>query len=135
MAAFLFKTEPTTYSWDDLVRERKTTWNGISNASALIHLRTVKPGDQVVIYHSGKDRAAVGLARAISGPYPDPALSDARRVVVDLEPDRALGRPVTLAAFKSDAVLRTTELVRFSRLSVMPLSSAHLRKLLSLAKA
>ncbi len=133
MSAFLFKTEPSGYAWDDLVREKRTTWNGVSSPAALIHLRSVKKGDTVVIYHSGADKCAVGLARAVSAPYPDPALGDPRRVVVDLVPVEPFRERVPLATFRADRVLRSTELVRISRLSVMPLSAAQHARVLELA--
>lgn len=134
MASFLFKTEPTEYAFSDLVRERRTTWSGIRNATALIHLRTVRKGDQVVIYHSGKDKAAVGLAVAGSDPYPDPEFGDPKRVVLDLEPVRAFQRSVSIAEFRADPVLKGTELVRFTRLSVMPLTGAQFDRVRKLAE-
>ena len=129
MPSFLFKTEPSEYSYADLVRDKRATWDGVSNALALIHLRKVKKGDTVVIYHSGADKAAVGLATATSDAYPDPKLEDEKRVVVDLKPQQALRAPVKLATFKTDTVLRTVEMVRISRLSVMPLSAAQLQRI------
>lgn len=133
MAAWLFKTEPGEYSYADLERDKRTVWAGVSNALALIHLRNIRKGDTVVVYHTGGEKRAVGLATVRKGAYPDPGLADARRVVVDLAPQRPLARAVPLSAFKNDAVLRTTELVRISRLSVMPLTDAHLDRLLALA--
>jgi len=133
MAAYLFKTEPSEYSYADLARDKRVVWEGVSNALALIHLRGVKKGDTVVIYHTGSEKSAVGLAQVSRAAYADPSLDDARRVVVDLKPVRAFDRPVPLAAFKSDTVLRTTELVRISRLSVMPLNEAQLARLLERA--
>lgn len=135
MAAWLFKTEPSDYAFPDLVRDKRVVWEGVSNALALIHLRGVKKGDVVVIYHTGAEKRAVGLAVAAGEPYPDPKLGDPRRVVVDLKPGKALPLPVALATFKTDAVLRTTELVRNSRLSVMPLTDAHLARVVQLAGA
>ena len=135
MAAYLFKTEPAEYSFADLERDRHVVWEGVANALALIHLRAVRKGDTIVIYHTGSEKRAVGLARATRGAYPDPALDDPRRVVVNLAPARALPSPVPLAAFKRDPELRTTDLVRISRLSVMPLSPAQLERLLALAGA
>jgi predicted RNA-binding protein with PUA-like domain len=132
--AFLFKTEPSAYSYADLARDKRGVWDGVSNALALIHLRTVRRGDSIVIYHSGADKAAVGLARAVSAPYADPKLADARRVVVDLAPVRAFARPVPLARFRSDPALVDVALVRNSRLSVMPLAPAALARLLALAE-
>lgn len=133
VAAFLFKTEPSEYAFADLVRERRAVWEGVSNALALIHLRSVMKGDTVVIYHTGSEKSAVGLATATSGPYPDPRLDDVRRVVIDLRAAKRLAKPVALATFKTDRVLRTTELVRISRLSVMPLTAAQLARVLELA--
>jgi len=134
VACFLFKTEPTEYSYADLVRDKRAVWNGIANALALKYLRQVHKGDTVVIYHSGGEKRAVGLAVAASDSYADPGLKDPKRVVVDLRPDRALKAPVPLGTFKTDTVLRTVELVRISRLSVMPLSPAQLRRLLQLGE-
>jgi len=135
MATFLVKTEPSTYSYADLVRDKRTVWDGVSNPLALKHLATIRKGDVVAIYHTGNEKQAVGLAVAASDAYPDPKLGDPRRVVVDLKPDRALPRPVTLAEVKADVVLRTTELARLPRLSVMPFSAAQWKQLLKLAGA
>lgn len=135
VATFLFKTEPSDYSYADLVREKRAVWEGVSNALALIHLRSVKKGDTVVIYHTGSEKSAVGLATVVKGPYADPKQDNDKRVVVDLKPERMLGRPVSLSTFKTDSVLRATELVRISRLSVMPLSTEQLQRLLQLADA
>jgi predicted RNA-binding protein with PUA-like domain len=133
MPSFLFKTEPSTYSWDDLVRDGRATWDGVANPKALANLRAVRPGDRVLIYHSGKEKSAVGLARATSAAYPDPKLGDPKRVVVDIAPDGPLARPVPLAAFKADAILKATDLVRISRLSVVTLDAAQFARALELA--
>ena len=133
MGAFLFKTEPSDFSFSDLLRDKRVVWEGVSNALALQHMRTVRKGDTVVIYHTGSEKRAVGLATVTKGPYADPRQDDERRVVVDLKPLRALGTPVSLSQFKTDPVLKATELVRISRLSVMPLSEPQLTKLLALA--
>ena len=130
MPAFLFKTEPGSYSYDDLVRDKRTVWEGVANALALIHLRQVRRGDEVMIYHSGKDKAAVGLARAATGPYADPKLGDEKRVVVDLVPVRAFATAVPLATFRADPELQGVALVKNTRLSVMPLSGAELARIL-----
>ena len=135
MAAWLFKTEPSDYAFADLLRDKRVVWEGVSNALALIHLRGVKKGDVVVIYHTGAEKRAVGLAVATGAAYADPKLGDPKRAVVDLQPGKALPQPVALATFKTDSVLRTTELVRNSRLSVMPLTDAHLARVLQLAGA
>lgn len=135
MAAHLVKTEPSTYSFADLTREKRTVWDGISNAAALKNLRAVKKGDTVVVYHTGGEKAAVGLAVAASDAYPDPKDRTGKLVVVDLKADRALPKPVPLAAFKDDTVLGAVAMVRQPRLSAMPLSAAQLRRLLKLAGA
>ena len=134
MATFLFKTEPSSYSYQDLVREKRTVWQGVKNPVALKHLRTVAKGDTVLIYHTGSEKAVVGIARSVTGPYPDPALDDPRRTVVDVAPVRALPRPVTLAQFRADPLLARTELVRLPRLSVMPLEDAQLARVEKLAQ-
>jgi len=130
--SFLFKTEPSAYSYADLVRDKRGVWDGVSNALALIHLRTVRKGDTVVIYHSGKDKAAIGVATATSDPYPDPKLGDPKRVVVDLKPGRAFPHPVPLATFRSDPLLHDVALVKNTRLSVMPLAAKALARLIAL---
>lgn len=135
MARHLVKTEPTTYSFADLQRDKKTTWDGVSNPVALKHMAAIRKGDTVVVYHTGKEKQAVGLAVAASDAYPDPKLGDPKRTVVDLAADRPLAGPVTLATVKADAVLKTTELARLPRLSVLPLSEAQFKRLLELAGA
>ena len=105
MSVFLLKTEPSTYSYDDLVREKRAVWDGISNPVALRNLGTVKKGDDLLIYHTGDIKAVVGLARAASDAYPDPKAKNPKQFVVDIEPARALARPVSLATFREDAVL------------------------------
>jgi predicted RNA-binding protein with PUA-like domain len=133
MARFLVKTEPSTYSFDDLARDKRTVWDGVSNPVALKHLATIRKGDTVIVYHTGDEKQAVGLAVAASDAYPDPKLKDPKRPVVDLAADRGLAHPVTLAQVKADVVLKGTELARLPRLSVMPFSEAHFRRLLKLA--
>jgi predicted RNA-binding protein with PUA-like domain len=135
MAAWLFKTEPSDYAFADLVRDKRVVWEGVSNALALIHLRKVKKGDFVVIYHTGAEKRAVGLAVAAGDAYADPKVDKGKRAVVDLKPGKPLPGPVALATFKTDAVLRGTELVRNSRLSVMPLTDAQFARVLQLAGA
>src|ERR1044072_9134646 len=118
MAQWLLKTEPESYSWDDLVRQKKATWNGVSNPVALKHLRSMKKGDQALIYHTGKEKRIVGLAQIVSNPYPDPKENDERLVVGDIRPQLPLERPVALEAIKADPIFAEWELVRISRLSV-----------------
>ena len=130
MASYLLKSEPTTYSWDDLVRDGRTVWDGVTNAAALGAIRAMRKGDEALIYHSGKDKAIVGLATMVSDAYPDPKHDDPRLAVVDVAPVKQLGSPVTLAQVKADPRLADFALVRISRLSTMPVSDAH-RKVLA----
>ena len=117
---WLLKTEPGEYSFEDLLRERKAVWDGVTNALALRYLREIRRHDQLLIYHTGKLRAVVGLAEAASDPYPDPSKGDPRIVVIDVVPVKKLSQAVTLEAIKSDPRFRDFELVRLPRLSVMP---------------
>jgi predicted RNA-binding protein with PUA-like domain len=135
MARFLVKTEPTSYSFADLQRDRRTVWDGVSNPVALKHLATIRKGDTVVVYHTGDEKQAVGLAMATSDAYPDPRLKDPRRPVVDLAADRLLPKSVTLAQVKADEALKTSDLARLPRLSVMPLTEVQFRRLLRMAGA
>jgi predicted RNA-binding protein with PUA-like domain len=134
MSAWLFKTEPSEYSFADLVRDRTTTWSGVKNATALIHLRKIAKGDTVVIYHTGTERNAVGLAKVSRGAYPDPALKDPKRVVVDLAAGAAFKAPVPLAAFRADPVLATTDLIRITRLSIVPLDARQMARVMALGR-
>lgn len=119
---WLFKTEPTEYSYDDLERDKKAVWNGVHNNLALKNLREVRLGDEILIYHSGDDKAIVGLAEVISAPYPDPNENDEKMVVVNLKPKRRYLTPLTLAEIKEIAALSDFDLVRLPRLSVMPVT-------------
>ena len=135
MSRFLVKTEPSTYSFADLQRDRRTVWDGVSNPVALKHLATIRKGDTVIVYHTGDEKQAVGLAVALSNAYPDPKLADPRRVVVDLAPQRSLPKAVTLAQVKADAVLKANDLARLPRLSVIPFTEDQFQRLLRLAGA
>ena len=119
---FLFKEEPTHYSWDDFVHEGKTSWTGVKNALAQKHLRSVKKGDRVFYYHTGDEKAVVGIAKASGDAYPDPKDRAGQLYAVDVVPVKKLARPVTLAEIKASAAFRDFPLVRISRLSVMPVS-------------
>jgi predicted RNA-binding protein with PUA-like domain len=129
----LLKTEPAEYAFEDLVRDGKTVWDGVTNPLALIYLRAIRKGEDLLIYHTGSVRAIVGLAKAASDPYPDPAKRDPKLAVVDVAPVRLLPRPVTLEIIKANRAFRTFELVRISRLSVMPVSPAIWKAILRLA--
>jgi predicted RNA-binding protein with PUA-like domain len=121
---FLTKSEPGVYSFADLVREGKTCWDGVRNYQARNHLRSMKAGDQVLYYHSGSERAVVGIAEVVAEAYPDPGDPSGEFSAVDLRPLRALARPVTLAEIKATPALGDMILLRQSRLSVMPVSKA-----------
>ena len=119
---WLFKTEPTEYSYDDLERDKKAVWNGVHNNLALKNLREVRLGDEILIYHSGDDKAIVGSAEVISDLYPDPNENDEKMVVVNLKPKRRYLAPLTLAEIREIAALSDFDLVRLPRLSVMPVT-------------
>jgi len=134
MAHWLLKTEPDCYAWDNLVHDKRTAWDGVSNALALKHIRTMKKGDSALIYHTGGERAAVGIAQIVSAPYTDPKEGDDRLVVVDLKPKKKLPRPVTLDEIKADKKFAGWDLLRIGRLSVVPVPDAMWDHLLELAK-
>ena len=120
---WLFKEEPTHYSFDDLVREGRTSWTGVRNPLAQKHLRSVKKGDRIFYYHTGNEKAVVGVAKAISDAYADPKdKSGMLMAAVDVAPLKKLPRPVTLAEIKAKPFFKDFPLVRISRLSVMPVS-------------
>ena len=119
---FLFKEEPTHYSYDDLVREKKTRWSGVKNPLAQKHLRSVKKGDSIFYYHTGDEKAIVAIAKAAGDAYPDPADKSGKLYAVDVVPVQKLKRPVTLAEIKAKPAFKDFPLVRISRLSVMPVS-------------
>lgn len=131
---WLVKTEPSTYSWDDLVRDRGTRWDGVRNAQARLHLAAMKKGDTVLVYHSGDEKAVVGIAKVTRAAYPDPGADDPRWLAVDLAPVKPLAERVSLAVIKRDAKLAGIALVRQSRLSVMPLDAAAYERLLAHAE-
>jgi predicted RNA-binding protein with PUA-like domain len=132
---WILKTDPDTYAFDQLVRDRRTVWDGVSNALALKHIRSMAKGDQLFIYHSGDDKALVGLARVVSDPYPDPKAKDPKLYVVDVEAGERLPRPVTLAEVKADPAFADLGLVRMSRLSVIPVPAEQWKRLLGMSKA
>jgi predicted RNA-binding protein with PUA-like domain len=132
MAHWLMKSEPESYGWDDLVRDRATEWDGVRNNAARLHLKAMKAGDEAFFYHSMSDKAVVGIMRVTRGPAPDPR--DADWVSVRVEPVRPLERPVTLAEIKAEPSLKDMELIRQSRLSVAPVREAEWAKVLEMAK-
>jgi len=129
---WLVKQEPTAYGWDDLVRDRRTMWDGVRNHQARNNLQAMQTGDRVLFYHSVKDPAVVGVCEVVRAAYPDPTSDDPRWVVVDLKPVRPLARPVTLAAIRDEPALRDIPLIRQSRLSVMPLEKAAFDRIVAL---
>jgi len=130
---WLVKQEPSAYSWSDFVAERRTAWTGVRNYTARNNLRKMQPGDEVLFYHSGDDKAVVGIAKVARAAYPDPTAKDGDWSAVDLTPVKALARPVTLREIKSNSRLKQIPLVRQSRLSVMPLTSAEFREIIAMA--
>lgn len=124
MTTWLLKTEPSTYSFADLQREKRTRWEGVKNAAALINLRKMAVGDQVFIYHTGSEKAIVGIARLFT--------ADAKDGVVELEAIKALKHPVTLTAIKADKAFKEFALVKISRLSAMPVSAEYFRRITSM---
>jgi predicted RNA-binding protein with PUA-like domain len=134
MPCWLVKTEPSAYAFADLRRDRKTRWDGISNAQAQANLRAMRAGDAVAVYHSG-EKAAVGLARVARGPYPDPGDPDGKRVAVDLAAEAPLASPVTLEALRAEKAFEGSALLRQGRLSVVPLTAAQWKVLLKLGRA
>ena len=134
MAFFLLKTEPSVYSYDDLERDKKTTWDGVANTVALKHIREAKKGDLAVVYHTGGEKQAVGVAELTSDPYPDPKQADPRLAVFDLKARKRLARSVTLDDLKSRQEFSDSPLIRIGRLSVIPLTEKQWRTLLAMAE-
>jgi predicted RNA-binding protein with PUA-like domain len=131
MAYWLFKQEPTSYSYADLEKDGSTTWDGVKNNLALKHLRTVRKGDKALFYHTGEEKQVVGIMETTSDPYPDH--KDKSLVVVDVKPAGKLAKPVTLAQIKGDPAFAAWELVRISRLSVMPVPPVLWQKIIKMA--
>jgi predicted RNA-binding protein with PUA-like domain len=131
---WLFKTEPSVYSFQQLQKDKKTMWDGVKNNLALKNLKDIKKGDEILIYHTGDEKAAVGIARALSGAYPDPEKKDPKLLVVDIEAAKPLPRPVTLAEVKANKKLANFDLVRLSRLSIMKVSDDQWEILEGMAK-
>ena len=131
---WLFKTEPSVYSYQQLVKDKKTMWDGVKNNLALKNLKDIKKGDEILIYHTGDEKAAVGIARALGDAYPDPSQKNPRLLVVDIEAVRTLPRPVTLAEVKANKKLANFDLVRLSRLSIMKVSDDQWETMEGMAK-
>jgi predicted RNA-binding protein with PUA-like domain len=131
MNYWLVKTEPETYSWENLVNDKKTTWDGVRNFQARAHLKNMKKGDVVFVYHTGDVKAIIGTAKVLSEPYPEP--KDKDWIAVDLGPDKKLKKSISLAQIKGDKRLANMVLVRASRLSVQPVKPEEFEMILSLA--
>ncbi|MEX2235568.1 MAG: EVE domain-containing protein [Cyclobacteriaceae bacterium] len=133
MNYWLLKTEPDSYSWNDLVKDKKTVWDGVRNFQARSNLKKMEKGDTVFIYHTGEEKAIVGTAQVTKGAYPDP--KDGEWVVVELSPLKALKNTVSLAQIKSDKRLSDMVLVRASRLSVQPVEPSEYKLITGLSEA
>lgn len=129
---WLVKSEPESYSWDNLVHDRKTAWTGVRNYTARLHLNAMRVGDEVLFYHSVTDKSIVGVARVSKAAFPDTTADEDGWVAVELAPVRPLAKPVTLAQIKTESSLKDIGLVRQGRLSVMPLKAAEYAKILKL---
>ena len=125
MAHWLIKSEPTVYSWDQFVKEKRTSWTGVRNAQAAINLKAMKSGDLCFFYHSNEGKEIVGIAKVVKTAYPDPTDKAGKAVTVDVAPVEPVTLPVTLTAIKADPKFKEFGLVRQSRLSVVPVSDEH----------
>ena len=131
---WLMKSEPFKYAWEDLLRDERTYWDGVRNYEARNHLASMKEGDLAFFYHSNKGKEIVGIVEIVSAPYPDPTTEDDRWVVVDVVPRVAFTEPVSLATIKQDPALEDFQLVRRSRLSVIPVTPAEFRHVAKLGR-
>jgi len=132
---WIVKTEPSTYSYDDLARQKTAVWDGVKNNLALKYVRQMKPGDTVLVYHTGDEKAVVGVAELTSEAYPDPKQKDPKLAVVDLRAVERLPRAVPLAEIKEDRAFADLALVRIGRLSVMPVAADQFKRILKLGGA
>lgn len=133
MAYWLAKSEPTTYSWEQFVKEKETCWSGVRNYAARLHLRAMKKGDEVFFYHSNEGTNIVGIAKVVKESYQDPTTEDDRWVAVDLKAVRKIKNPVTLDTIKKDKRLANMALVRLGRLSVQPVTEEEWKVVMELA--
>ena len=132
---WLVKTEPSSYSYDDLARATTAVWDGVKNPVAIRNLKSMHPGDQVLVYHTGDEKAVVGWATVVSAPYPDPKKKDSNLFVIDLKAHRRLPTPVTLAQIKADKTFADLPIVRQGRLSVSPVTAPQWKRVLQLSGA
>ena len=133
MNYWLLKTEPETYSWDNLVHDKKTVWDGVKNFQARKNMKAMKKGDMVFIYHTGSEKTVVGIAKVSSEAYPDP--KEKEWVVIEISPEKKLKRGVTLAETKSDKSLSAMALVKYARLSVQPVKKEEFLRIIELSEA
>lgn len=133
MSYWLAKSEPSTYSWDEFVKEKRTCWSGVRNYAARLHLRAMKKGEEVLFYHSNEGVEIVGIAKVLKEFYQDPTTEDERWVAVDLVPYKKLNNPVTLLQIKADKRLANMALVRIGRLSVQPVLEDEWKVVMELA--
>lgn len=134
MKYWLVKSEPSSYSWQNLLADKKTSWTGVRNFQARNNLKAMKKGDRVFFYHSVTEKAVVGLAEVVKESYPDATASEGDWVCVDLAPVKALRRPVTLDEIKAEKSLAKMPLITHSRLSVQPVGAAEFEKIITLAE-
>jgi predicted RNA-binding protein with PUA-like domain len=130
---WLFKEEPSNYSFDDLVKDGRTSWTGVKNPLAQKNLRSVRKGDRIFFYHTGDQKAVIGIVKAAGDAYPDPKDKDGKLYAVDVEPVKKLKNPVTLAAIKADKAFATFILTRMPRLSVMPVNDDEWKRIEQMA--
>ena len=133
MAYWLIKSEPSAYSWDQLVKDKKTSWTGVRNFQAQINLKAMKVGDRAFFYHSGEGTEIVGIAEVVKTAYPDSTDKEGKSITVDFKAVEPVKKKVTLAEIKADAKFKEMKLVRQSRLSVSPVSDEHWKALLKMA--
>ena len=129
---WLVKQEPSSYSWSDFTAEGETNWTGVRNYTARNNLRRMRKGDEVLFYHSGEDKAVIGVAKVMRGAYPDPTAKEDDWSAVDLAPIKSLQRTVTLQQIKAAPRLKKIQLVRQSRLSVMPVTAGEFRAIVAM---
>ena len=132
MSYWLAKSDPDTYGWSDLVRDRKTSWDGVRNYKARNYIRGMKPGDLVLFYHSGEEKSVVGAMKVLSDPHTDATAEEEIWSAVDVAPEWRLKAPVSLSSIKAEPSLRNILLVRVARLSVMPLEKAEFERIVSM---
>jgi predicted RNA-binding protein with PUA-like domain len=135
MAHWLLKSEPSSYSWDQLVKDKHTSWTGVRNFQALANLKAMKAGDPCLFYHSGEGKEIVGIAEVVRAAYPDSTDKEGKAVAVDVKAVEAVKQPVTLAAIKADPKFKEFKLVRQSRLSVVPVSDEHWKLIVKMSGA